>query len=343
MRLPHARKSEVCVLGGGLWGVVLAHHLAQKGARVRLWEFAPRAAEQLHSSRAHPLLPGFRLDTSVSVSDDLEASVVDAELLLFVLPSKVMAATARRVARSGKLSSQAVAINASKGIESKSFATMGEIIERELPSLRGKVWTLTGPSFAREVARGVPTGLVLGGPSNSRGRALATLLDGGALNVRHWPDRVGVEFGGSLKNVIAVGAGILDGLGTGANTKAALLVKGLEEMALLIRAHGGRADTVYGLAGLGDLIATGTSSESRNRAFGEKIGKGVPPKRAIEEIPTVVEGLEAASSAFGLCRRRRVDAPLIDAIYHATRGAPARRVLAALGFHSSEEILYGQE
>ncbi|MGH2929835.1 MAG: NAD(P)H-dependent glycerol-3-phosphate dehydrogenase, partial [Solirubrobacteraceae bacterium] len=158
------------------------------------------------------------------------------------------------------------------------------------------------------------------------------LFTGKVLNVTPWPDRVGVELGGSLKNVIAVGAGILDGLGAGANTKAALLVGGLREMARLIRASGGRQDTVYGLSGLGDLIATGTSSESRNRAFGEKLGRGLSPKRALAEIPTVVEGVEAALSARALCRKHRVQAPLIDAIYGATRGAPARRVLTALGF-----------
>jgi glycerol-3-phosphate dehydrogenase (NAD(P)+) len=173
---------------------------------------------------------------------------------------------------------------------------------------------------------------LLGGPSGAKAKELAALFHGGPLNVAPWPDRIGVELGGSLKNVIAVGAGILDGLGAGANTKAALLVRGLEEMSRLIRASGGRADTVYGLSGLGDLIATGTSPESRNRAFGEKLGKGLSPKKALSQIPTIVEGLEAAISARALCRRHKVKAPLIEAIYGATRGAPARRVLTALGF-----------
>jgi glycerol-3-phosphate dehydrogenase (NAD(P)+) len=209
---------------------------------------------------------------------------------------------------------------------------MGDIVERELPSLRGKVWTLSGPSFAREVARGVPTGLLLGGPGGAKARALEALFDGGALSVTLWPDRTGVELGGSLKNAIAIGAGILDGLGTGANTKAALLVQGLAEMSRLIRARGGRADTIYGLAGLGDLIATGTSPESRNRGFGEKLGRGLPPAKALAQIPTVVEGIEAAAIARELCARHRVDAPLLDAIFRATKGAKASGVLKALGF-----------
>ena len=326
------KKTDVCVLGGGMWGVVLAHELARKGARVRLWEFVPRLAESLHKTRRHAHIPDFRLHGSIPASHDLASCIEGAEVLLFVLPSKAMASTARAIRASGKLSPRAVAVNASKGIEPGTFATMGDIVAREIPALRGKVWTLSGPSFAREVARGVPTGLMLGGPSGAKANELAALFQGNALTVTPWPDRVGVELGGSLKNVIAVGAGILDGLGAGANTKAALLVGGLQEMARLIRANGGRADTVYGLAGLGDLIATGTSPESRNRAFGEKLGKGIAPKRALAQIPTIVEGVEAALSARALCRRHRVKAPLIEAIYGATRGKPARRVLTALGF-----------
>ncbi len=326
------KNRDVCVLGGGMWGVVLAHQLARKGARVRLWEFVPHLAESLNKTRRHAHIPNFRLHHSIPTSHDLAACIAGAEILLFVLPSKAMAATARAIRASGALSPRAVAVNASKGVEPGTFATMGDIVAREIHALRGKVWTLSGPSFAREVARGVPTGLMLGGPSGAKAIELAALFHGGPLVVQPWPDRVGVELGGSLKNVIAVGAGILDGLGAGANTKAALLVGGLAEMALLIRASGGRADTVYGLSGLGDLIATGTSPESRNRAFGEKLGKGMTPARALAEIPTVVEGVEAALSARALCRRHKVKAPLIEAIFGATRGKPARRVLTALGF-----------
>ncbi|MDD5303211.1 MAG: NAD(P)-dependent glycerol-3-phosphate dehydrogenase [Elusimicrobia bacterium] len=327
-----APRHKVTVLGGGMWGCVLAQQLANKGAKVRLWEFVPAIAESLKKTRRHAQIPGFRLDPAIKVTPDLAEGCAGAEILLFVLPSRALAATAKNIREQVKLSRTAVAVNASKGVEPRTLATMGDIVAREIPALRGKVWTLTGPSFAREVARGVPTGLMLGGPSGPRAKALVSLFNGGALNVTHWPDRHGVELGGSLKNAIAIGAGILDGLGTGANTKAALLVQGLAEMSLLIRARGGRADTIYGLAGLGDLIATGTSPESRNRGFGEKLGKGLTPKRALSEIPTVVEGIEAASAARELCARHKVKAPLLDAIWRATRGAPAKGVLTALGF-----------
>ncbi len=326
-----ARQLKVTVLGGGMWGCVLAQHLANKRAKVTVWEFVPELAESLKKTRRHAQIPGFRLDGSIKVTNDVAVAVKSADVLLFVLPSRALAATAKTIRRCG-IPKNAVAVNASKGVEPRTLATMGDILVRELPSLRGKVWTLTGPSFAREVARGIPTKLLLGGPTKPVTKTLVALFHGGALNVAPWPDRVGVELGGSLKNAIAIGAGILDGLGTGANTKAALLVQGLSEMSSLIHARGGHYDTIYGLAGLGDLIATGTSPESRNRGFGEKLGKGLSPKRALAQIPTVVEGIEAAASARELCARHKVKAPLLEAIWKATRGAPAKGVLKALGF-----------
>src|SRR4051812_43472609 len=169
------KKADVCVLGGGMWGVVLAHQLANNGSSVRLWEFVPDLAESLHRTRRHAHIPDFRLHSSIPASHDLAACVDGAEVLLFVLPSKAMAATARAIRATGALSRRAVAVNASKGVEPGTFATMGDIVARELPSLRGKVWTLTGPSFAREVARGVPTGLMLGGPGGAKARELAGL------------------------------------------------------------------------------------------------------------------------------------------------------------------------
>ena len=326
-----ARQLKVTVLGGGMWGCVLAQHLANKRAKVTVWEFVPKLAESLKKTRRHAQIPGFRLDGAIKVTNDVAVAVKDVDVLLFVLPSRALAATAKNIRGIG-LPKNAVAVNASKGVEPRTLATMGDILARELPSLRGNIWTLTGPSFAREVARGVPTKLLLGGPSQPVTKTLVALFHGGALSVSHWPDRHGVELGGSLKNAIAIGAGILDGLGTGANTKAALLVQGLAEMASLIHARGGHYNTIYGLSGLGDLIATGTSPESRNRGFGEKLGKGLTPKRALAEIPTVVEGIEASASARELCRRYKVKAPLLEAIWRATRGAPAKVVLKALGF-----------
>lgn len=325
------KNDKLAVLGGGLWGTVLAQQAARSRAAVRLWEYFEEAAAELGRTRRHPHLPGFRLDDAVSVTSDLSEAVSDADVLLFVLPSSHVRRTAGSLKRF--LKKGAAVVNASKGVEPSTLATMGDAIAQELPK-GTPVYTLTGPSFAREVARGVPTRLVLAGPAGARAKALASCFEGGCLRLELSPDRRGAELGGSLKNVLAIGAGILDGIeGHGANTKAAMIAQGVGELAALTVALGGRRETAYGPAGLGDLIATGTSPESRNRLFGEKLGKGSSPEQAVKEIPTVVEGVEAAQSARALARKLKVKAPLIEAIWGVVHaGKPAKTVIKALGF-----------
>ena len=329
-----AKDLRIAVLGAGMWGSVLSQHLRRCVRRptVTLWEYFPAAARALARTRRHPHIPGFRLDDSIGVTTDLRGALQGAELLLAVLPSGFMRSTAAAAARAldGR---RPTVVNASKGIEAGSLKTMGDVLAEEL---RGAaVYTLSGPSFAREVARGVPTQLVLAGPPGAGAARLQRLFDGGALSVKLSRDRKGVELGGSLKNVLAIGAGILDGLKAGANTKAALLVHGMEEMGRLIAASGGRRETIYGFAGLGDLIATGTSGESRNRSFGEKLGAGAGAVRAQREIATVVEGVSAAHSAYALARRLRVRVPVIEAVHGVVhRGRSATTVLKALGFRA---------
>ncbi|MBI5631131.1 MAG: NAD(P)-dependent glycerol-3-phosphate dehydrogenase [Elusimicrobia bacterium] len=322
---------KITVLGGGLWGTVLADHLSRGGfGEVRLWEFVPKLAEGLARSRSHPHIPGFDLHTGVEVTSDLAMAAEQAGLVLFVLPSAFVRQTARKL-RSFLGKARPLLINASKGIEPGSLRTMGDAILSELP--RGVcLCTLSGPSFAREVAKQIPTCLVLAGPA-AAGRKLLPLFNAGALRARWSPDRRGVELGGSLKNALAIGCGILDGLKAGANTKAALLIQGIAEMGELIERSGGRRETIYGLAGLGDLIATGTSPESRNRAFGEKLGEGKTREQALKEIPTVVEGVEASASARALCRRLKLKAPVLEAIWQAVHGGrDSEIVISALGF-----------
>lgn len=324
------KNDKLAVLGGGLWGTVLAQQLAGSRATVRLWEYFEEAAAELGRTRRHPHIPGFRLDEAVEVGSDLEAAVRDVDVLIFVLPSTHVRRTAAAVA--GVLKKGAAIVNASKGVEPASLATMGDAIADELPG--HPVYTLTGPSFAREVAKGVPTRLVLAGPGGAKAARIAGLFSGGALRVELSSDRRGAELGGSFKNVYAIGCGIIDGLGgNGANTKAAMLAACANELATLITKLGGRPNTAFGPAGLGDLIATGSSVESRNRLFGEKLGQGKSTEEALKEIPTVVEGIEAAQSARALARRLKVRTPLIEAIWGAVHaGKPARSVMKALGF-----------
>jgi glycerol-3-phosphate dehydrogenase (NAD(P)+) len=325
------KNDKLAVLGGGLWGTVLAQQAARSRAGVVLWEYFEEAAAELGRTRRHPHIPGFRLDDAVTVTSDLKRAVADADVLLFVLPSthvRRIAAAAAALLKRG-----AAVVNASKGVEPATLSTMGDAIAQELPK-GTPVYTLTGPSFAREVARGIPTRLVLAGPAGARAKKLASYFEGGCLRLELSPDRRGAELGGSLKNVLAIGCGILDGLeGNGANTKAALIAQGVGELAALSLAQGGRRETAYGPAGLGDLIATGTSPESRNRLFGEKLGRGTPPEKAVSEIPTVVEGIEAAQSGRALSRKLKVRTPLIESIWGVVHaGKPAKTVLKALGF-----------
>ncbi len=325
---------KICVLGAGLWGAALADHLARLGRPVRLWEIFEEAARSLQKTRRHPHLPGFELHRSAQVGSDMAEALSGAELVLLVVPSAFVRRTARRL---GPLLENArprpTLVNAAKGVEPESLRTMGEAILEEMPFLGERLYTLSGPSFAKEVAAGIPTKLVLAGPAGRHGAGAARALEGGAIRVELNTDRIGVELGGSLKNVLAIGCGILDGLGAGANTKAALIVQGMGEMGALIERLGGRRETIYGLAGLGDMIATGSSPQSRNRTLGEKLGKGKTLVQALKEIPTVAEGVESAQSARTLARAGKLDSPLLEAIWRVLyRGAPPRAVVAAMGF-----------
>lgn len=325
---------KICVLGAGLWGAALADHLARRGHPVRLWEIFKDAAEALQKTRRHPHMPDFRLAPGVRAGSDLAEALTGAGTVLMVVPSAFVRKTARSLRPllegSRKLPTL---VNASKGVEPGSLRTMGEAILEELPFLEDHLFTLSGPSFAKEVARGVPTRLVLAGPAGPRASAALRLLSGGAVRVEASTDRVGVELGGSFKNVLAIGCGVLDGLGAGANTKAAFIVAGMREMGALIERLGGRRETIFGLAGLGDMIATGSSAQSRNRTLGEKLGAGRTLAKALGEIPTVAEGVESALSAHTLAKAGGVKCPLVEAVYRVVhRGAPARTVVKALGF-----------
>lgn len=336
--------TNAVVLGGGLWGAVLANHLAQGGHPVTLWEFFDQLAEDLRRTRRHPHIPGWRLDPGVQVTSDLQRALRSqwprgkgprTWLIVAVLPSKFMRETARSMRVSLRtLWPRPIVVSASKGLEPKSLRTMSEVLEEELPFLKGRVFALSGPTFAREVARGVPTQAVLAGPSRAMGLKAVEALEGKGLKLAFSPDRRGIELGGFLKNVLAIGCGLLDGLGLGANTKAALITLGAVEMERLIARLGGLHATPYGLAGMGDLVATGTSPESRNRSLGERLGKGKSLSAALREIPTVAEGVEASASVLKLLKRTKVKAPILRAVCEVVRRRRSPRdVLSAMGFN----------
>lgn len=277
-------------------------------------------------------MPGFRLAPGVRVGSDMAEAAAGAHLILMVVPSAFVRRTARSLAPLLKGRTPTL-VNASKGVEPRTLRTMGQVILEEIPGLSARLYTLSGPSFAKEVAAGVPTKLVLAGPSGARARKALAALSGGALGVEHSPDRVGVELGGSLKNVLAIGCGVLAGLGAGANTKAAFFVQGMRELEALVVRSGGRRETIYGLAGLGDTILTGSSAQSRNWSLGEKLGRGKSLAVALKEVVTVAEGVESALSARTLARAGRLKCPLIEAVWRVVhRGAAPRTVVTAMGF-----------
>ena len=316
-----------------MWGTVLAEQMARpgKGTSVWLWEFHEDKAGHLSAKRAHPHLPGLNLSKAIHVTANIEEAVRGASYIVIAVPSTHVRKTARMIRR-GLDGPPPCVVNASKGIEPGTLRTMGQVLEQEIPGARA-VYTLSGPSFAREVFRGVRTKLVLAGPKSAAMPWLSRRLNGGVLRVEATQDRVGVELGGALKNVMAIGCGILDGLDGGSNTKAALIIQGMGEMARIVKALGGKPETIYGLAGLGDLIATGTSVESRNRFLGEKLGGGRGLRQALREIPTVVEGIETVHSALVLARRLGLKAPLLSAIWRVVHaGAAPGEVVKALGF-----------
>ena len=328
------KSNKICVLGAGLWGTVLANRMARDHKQVWLWEFFQRLARNLEEHRKHPHIPQLELSPHVRVTADILAAAAEAEVVLVALPSTVIRPTMRKLR--GIASHHAHKpwiVSASKCLEPGTLMTVCEVIEEEAPGLAGRVYALSGPSFAREVARGVATKLLLAGPLRVAAHRLRETLEGPALRVALCADRKGVELGGAIKNVLAIGCGLLDGMKAGANTKAAMITQGVAEMGTLIRARGGKAATIYGLAGLGDLIATGTSPESRNRGLGERLGAGATLQQALKAISTVAEGVESAESAHELVAAARVDAPLLEAIWKVVHGgAQPGLVMQAMGF-----------
>lgn len=328
------KTSKIAVLGAGLWGAVLANHLARNGRTVGLWEFFKELARNLQQSRRHPHIPDWELAPSIRVTSELAEVAREADLIVNVLPSAHVRATMRALHTIVKAAGvRPWIVNASKGVEPKTLKTLGDVIGQELPQSKDRILTLSGPSFAREVARGVPTALVLAGPKTPVTEHWRKLFDGPPLKVRWSNDRKGVELGGSLKNVLAIACGIVDGLRSGANTRAALMTQGLSEMGRIMKSCGGKQETAYGLAGIGDLILTGTSNESRNHTLGEALGSGKSLVEALRDIPTVTEGVESALSAHEIIEAKRLDCPLFESVWKVLYdAAPADQVLRALEF-----------
>lgn len=325
--------TNITVLGAGIWGSVIAQHLAQKGYRVRLWEYNEQLLNVLKTMGRHPNIPNFKLHDNLQLTGNVAEAVENTDLIIFVISSKAIRPFCRQTLRPLLNGRVVPVISASKGVEDKTFKTMCEIIEEELPQLEGNVLAFSGPSFALEVAQGVPTKVMLAGNNPQRVQELARVLNADPVLVVPSDDRRGVEYGGAVKNVIAIGCGVIDGIGDGANTKAALITQAMQEMNDIILSQGGQPGTVYGLAGFGDAILTGMSAISRNRRLGEKLGAGLSLQEAQKEVGTIAEGVNSVQSVYDIARKNNLQTPVIDAIWQLVcQGHKPHVLLHAMGF-----------
>lgn len=329
MKLDQGQK--IAVLGAGSWGIAIACLLVDRGYRPALWEFDRTAADQLQTHRELPdKLPGIKLPDAVVVTNELKAAVRDADAICFVVPSTTVRAVAEQLSTHSL--EIPLVINFSKGLEVPTLKRLSEVIEDELREVYPRrVVTISGPSHAEEVARRVATAVVAASPSPAEADEAQEMFSTDYFRVYSGTDIIGVELGGSLKNVIAIAAGIIDGLQLGDNTKGALLTRGIAEMTRLGERLGAQADTFAGLSGIGDLITTCTSRHSRNRYVGEQIGRGRTLDEILAEMNMVAEGIKTTEAAVLLAQKYQVEMPIASEIHRVLFGGkPANLALADL-------------
>ena len=290
---------KVSVIGAGSWGSALAVLLANNGHEVTLWTHDPHEIEMLSTKREQQeKLPGVKLPDNIAIEADLETALTDEDVVVMAVPSPVVRTVAKQM--SPFVKDGQIIVNVAKGIEDVTYKTLSDIIEEEIPN--AEVCVLSGPSHAEEVGIGIPTTVVIGAKNKKTAEMLQDVFMNKVFRVYTSSDIIGIELGGALKNVIALAAGTVDGLGYGDNTKAALMTRGIAELTRLGEAMGGKPETFSGLTGVGDLIVTCTSVHSRNRKAGYLMGKGMTADEAMKEVKMVVEGVYSAKAALGLAK-----------------------------------------
>lgn len=309
--------AKITVLGAGGWGMALAISAFNNGNQVNIWSPFEQEVENLLKTRTNEkLLKGVFLPDGINVTTDL--SVVEGDVLTIIAtPSTTIRNVANKLS---KYSDFGIVVNVSKGIEKGSLKTLSQVINDEIPN--ATVVAFSGPSHAEEVARNIPTSIVAASKSLPAAQVVQDIMSSENLRVYTSNDLLGVELGGALKNVIAIAAGFCDGLGLGDNSKAALITRGLAEMARLGVCMGAKEYTFAGLTGIGDLVVTCTSKHSRNNRFGFKVGTGVPVAQALEEVGTV-EGYYAAEMAYNLAKKYNIELPIINECYSVLYGEKA--------------------
>lgn len=302
---------KVSFLGAGSWGTALAILCAGNGHKVTIWSKVQSEIDMLRENREHvERLPGVKLPDSIVIEEDLEKACTEQDIIVWSVASPYVRSTAQLAKpyiREGQ-----IIVNVGKGIEEATLMTLCEVLEDELPM--ADVTVLSGPSHAEEVSKSMPTTVVVGAKSKKTAMFVQDVFMGNNFRVYTSPDMTGIELGGALKNVIALAAGILDGMGLGDNTKAALMTRGILEISRLGMELGGKMETFFGLSGIGDLIVTCTSSHSRNHNCGYLLGKGKTLAEAKEEIRQVVEGVNCAKAAMALANKHHVTMPIVEQI-----------------------------
>ena len=302
---------KIGIIGAGSWGTALAVNLARNNHEVVIWSIMEDEIKMLNEHREHvDKLPGVKLADTISFTTDMEAAIKGMDMLVLAVPSIFTRSTSKNMAPFVE-EGQIIAC-VGKGIEDNTFMTITDIVEEEIP--QADVAVLCGPSHAEEVGQGLPTTVVAGAHSQKTAEFIQDTFMNETFRVYTSPDMLGMELGGSFKNVIALAAGMCDGLGFGDNTKAALIVRGISEVARLAVAMGAKPETVNGLTGVGDLIVTCQSRHSRNRKAGELMGQGMTMEQATKEVKMVVEGVYSAKAALALGKKYYVQMPIIEEV-----------------------------
>ncbi len=323
------RRPDLAIFGSGAWGTALAIAWAREGAHVALWGHPAEAVRELATTRKHPRLSGAELPANITPHADPEPAF-QAPIWISALPTQITPGIWERLAASTPQRPE-ILIHVSKGLLQHQHQRISEALA---PILQVPIGVLSGPSFADEVARNLPAAIVLALPSEveePRARQLQALLSTPRLRLYLSRDIVGVELCGALKNTLAIAAGLVESLELGYNARAALLTRGLAEMARLVEKLGGRTETVMGLAGMGDLLLTATGPQSRNRRFGEMVGRGVSPTQATDSMgEQVVEGVSSTEAAMALAGYCGVDLPITSEVARLIKGADPQEAVARL-------------
>ena len=319
----------ITMLGCGAWGGTIAHYLDQLGHSVTAWSKFPEEIDQLHSSRKHPFISDLVFPDSIRFTSDVHKSLTDARIIVIAIPSHSVRDLLKEV--NGLISDAVIIVNLSKGIENNTMMTMSQVIADEGKIEPKNIVTLYGPSHAEEVALRMPTTLVAAGSSVDSAVFVQDNFSSETLRIYTTSDILGVELGGSVKNVIAIAAGIIDGIGFGDNTKAALITRGISEITRLGEKMGANPDTFSGLSGVGDLIVTCLSKHSRNRYVGEEIGKGRTLKKILDGMEMVAEGVKTTESVYQLQKKHTISMPISTAVYNVLyRGKNAQKEVKEL-------------